>query len=349
MSKKRVMAGLLSAMMLIAGIMILPKAANAEEIKVDEIVYDDSYDMSTYWTKNAETQKVPIKEGFVFGGWYEKNGSTWVAIDKDNISAASDTAYAKFVPAYVLSIQTQMEATTAENNGISEGKTTFIRLVSTVDCLDYDATGYDIWYGNTSQATNLEPSKRVYEKLNVGKEPIEPEQAFGPSSKFFNYLRINNLKSTSLHKIIFARPYWITKDGTKVEGLGKYVRVEDGFKKNEYMSVPINLLDGKEVAAGIVEMKYDATTLKVVGVDAGRILPEMNYKVDEKKGIIRFAANAETVGNSDMLNDIYASVRFDVKEGATKASSYTFDVTAGEFVDWAEKDVKNVWTWDYKY
>ena len=125
--------------------------------------------------------------------------------------------------------------------------------------------------------------------------------------------------------------------------------MEDGFKNNEYMSVPINLLDGKEVAAGIVEMKYDATTLKVVGVDAGRILSEMNYKVDEKKGIIRFAANAETVGSLDMLDDIYASVRFDVKEGATKASSYTFDVTAGEFVDWAEKDVKNVWTWDYKY
>lgn len=349
MSQKRVIAGLLSAMMLIAGIMILPKVANAEEIKVDEIVYDNSYDMSNYWTKNAETQKVPIKEGFVFGGWYEKEDSKWVAIDKDNISAASDTAYAKFVPAYVLSIQTQMEATTATNNGIVEGQTTFIRIVSTVDCLDYDATGYDIWYGNTSQATNLEPSKRVYEKLNVGNESIEPEQVFGASSKFFNYLRINNLKSTSLHKIIFARPYWITKDGTKVEGLGKYVRVEDGFKNNEYMSVPINLLDGKEVAAGIVEMKYDATTLKVVGVDAGRILSEMNYKVDEKKGIIRFAANAETVGTPDMLNDIFASVRFDVKEGATKASSYTFDVTAGEFVDWVENDVKNVWAWDYKY
>ena len=96
-------------------------------------------------------------------------------------------------------------------------------------------------------------------------------------------------------------------------------------------------------------MKYDATTLEVVNVDTGRILPEMECYVDETNGIIRFVANASNVGTADILNDIYASVRFDVKDGATKASSYTFDVTAGEFADWDEGFVENIKVWDYKY
>ena len=372
-SMKKYVAGFLAAVMLIFGFSMMPGQVKAKTNQLqDEYFYDEgdnkSYVMSDYWTKDEEgtvNAVAPVKEGYVFCGWYLKEGDTYRVLRSENLTEANDNAIAKFVPAYVLSVQTQLAA-----DATAESQSTYLRVITTVDSDQYDCVGFDIWYNNTIQETRSTEVTKVYTKLTKtvdGQEKkVDAQDEFGDMSKYFAELRLTGFKPSQHQKTVYVRPYWKTLDGTKVDGLAKYMHIEDGY--NKYYSVPINLqhesnlVDGAmDIAAGIVTMKYDAETLELIqsdnAVEAGRILKELTYYVDEANGIIRFAANSENVDDEDQSDGIFANVRFQLKTDETTGQkvqpkdSYTFDITADtdSFANWKEEYVSGVSAVDYKY
>ena len=137
-------------------------------------------------------------------------------------------------------------------------------------------------------------------------------------------------------------------DGTRVEGLAKYVRVMDGYASNRYISVPVNLLDGDAVAAGKLQMKYDQTKLEYVGFDSGVILPEMEVNVNASSGLINFVGNGtDTNKDMDPTSGIYANVWF--KKSTKDSAHLEFDVKNLEFCNWGEEIISNVKAWDIQY
>lgn len=354
MKKNRVIASLVVGMMLVLSVSLLPRTIHAESTPVekDGIIYDNSYDMSDYWSLTEKT--APLKNGYVFGGWYtseDENDFTALKMKDLEGGIPKSNVYAKFVPANVLTMMTQVA------NGTTESSSdTHLRVITSIDALDYGKVGFDIWYNNkenlhydvyTSQAfTSLKYTE------NDKEETLEPEELFDATSEYFVILKISNIKNSNFNKIINVRPYWMTLDGTKVEGMAKYMHVEDGY--NEYISVPVNLQSGKEVAAGVVTMKYDKDALELVqngkAIELGKIFKEMEYSVDEEKGIIIFVANSEKVGDKDIANGILVNVRFKVKQGKTDLQRFDFDIDAAEnsFANWDEKYV-DVYAVDYKY
>lgn len=354
---KCMITGILTAVIVLSGVVVSPNEANeAEAVALsgeDKVYYDAKTGAEFKDLYVTQGKKAPVKEGYLFGGWYLDEGTTEITTKTDISSIADDTkVYAKFVPAYVLSIKSQNYAnTTASASGTpSADNTTTTRVVSTVDeSLKYSEVGFEVLVNGKTIQKN---SKKVWEYLAVGNEECGATKVFGSASKYFFVLNINNIPETKWADKIYARPYWITEDGTKVEGLGKYVYVEDGLKR--YISVPVNLNNVTAgIGAGVLEVDYDETKLKYVGCVAGRVFEEMKaadkVAADGNK-YVRCVGNVEKLTNVTE-DDMYITLRFEVIANETMTSRtapYQFAVSEEDFTNIEETKV-TLKVWDVQY
>ena len=350
---KKATVGVLTVAMLLTILSFVSVTAEAaDEITVGEIVYSDAYNMSDYWIQQG-SKVAPTKAGYVFGGWYAKTGDNTF----EAVTVLNDEAYAKFVPEYVLSVKAQNEAgTVASDDVTTEGSEdyTSIRIISSVDCKDYQYVGFSVLLNNkivlTDNEGNALETTRVYTGLEVTGEstPRTPQQLFGAASNFISVWRIDDIVDANDTKIINVRPYWITPDGTKVEGLAKYVHVEDGY--NGYISVPINLITREQIAAGMLELSCNDSNFEFYDFEEGRLFDEM--KIKETTNGLKVVGNSTTVNDDTHANNIYGSVRFKKVSGdfvAGKGEFLTFSVTGAQFCDWNEDFVDINETWSIKY
>lgn len=373
-SVKKLTAGVLAVGIVITGIVVNPKQADAAVVE-DKVIYvhdNENYNINDYWNADSTQRTVPVKEGYVFGGWFEAADSNVKGAEKaegtENYYAplteeelkksVPESAYAKFVPSQVLSVKAQ--------NGVAEGGTPitsadkisstnpmWVRVMTSIDSTNYDRIGFDIYLANKTRPKNsadgtyiLETSK-VFSGLYVGdaEEPTSANEIFGGVSEYVCVWKLNKIDTPSnADKIIYVRPYWYTMDGTKVNGLAKYVHIEDQYMG--YVSVPINLLGGEAVAAGAVKLTYDngdSSALQLIGFEAGRIFPEMSYSYTNKT--INMVGNTDqTVGEFNDGETIYANLRFAEPDVDTD-----FEITYGQFCDWVEAIVDVKKAWDTKY
>ncbi len=347
---KKIAAGLLTAAVIVTGIFAVPARADAEGLAEDKIVYDNNYLMSDYWTQ--ADKKAPVKEGYVFGGWY-KDGDGADAITEAEAAEYNGTAYAKFVPAYVLSVKAQNESGVEEN----DNKAASIRLMSSVDGRNYQQVGITLLLNNKIDM-NPEAATKVFDGIVVteaeNKKTVYANQIFGKVSRYVSVWRLNNILDTNDSKIIYVRPYWITPDGTKVEGLAKYVHVEDGYKN--LVSVPVNLMTDKAVAAGALQVTCDDNRFEFYaaekGVETGKLLTEMEFNATDSGKTVKIVGNAVEVGTAVKADGIYANVRFQLKDGQEYKGGtgdfLKFTVTGEDFCDWDEQVVR-MDVWDVQY
>lgn len=353
---KKLTAGVLAVGMVVAGILVTPKQAEAAVVE-DKIVYDSTnYKIADYWS----TKKAPVKEGYVFGGWYksEDENDYMTATEAQDAVTNGTTAYAKFVPAQVLSVKAQnMAGTTATT------EETYVRVISSLDSKNYDKVGFDIWLANSVQLvkdndyTKNEPleTDKIYDGLMIGTEPIEANSIFGGVSKYVSVWQLTKINKAHYGKIIYVRPYWITMDGTKVEGLAEYVHIEDEYEG--YVSVPVNILnkeDAAKLAAGRVNMTYtnananETVALTFKEVEAGRLLPEMKG-VQSSDNVIKMVGNAKDVDEYNSAESLYANVRFKKPQDSSTDVDVNFNIDMVQFCDWGETSVTIDEKWDVKY
>ena len=369
---KKMAVFLCAVAMIISGVAIAPTEAKATDTGIyTEIVYDASYSISDFWT--TETKTAPTKPGYVFGGWYTKSGDTYIALEKEKIpvdenkkASVSETVYAKFVPAQVLSVKAQNASGTAAN----DNKEASVRVISAVDSKAYQNVGFTVLINNknkllTEDNKELE-SARVYKKLNVNDKLYSPKDIFGEvfeeDEGFFNVWRLNGIADSYDAKIINVTPYWTTLDGTKVEGLCKYVHIEDGYKG--YISVPVSVRTTQEVAAGTVTITYPTgLTLVEDKVEFAGVLPDATI-YDDGNGTIKIVANAKEVNvydtystgknNEGIRKTIFVNLRFTAGsseyQGAGQGKFLTFTVGQKRFLTWNETDVtEDVGVWNVQY
>ena len=385
---KQILAGFLVAVMLVAGLVITPMDAKATESETGTVIEqvdanesktgvifvldEEKYNFETLW----ESRTAPTRDGFVFGGWYTNDGEagrgTFTAIKQSEAEAveAGTEVWAKFVPAEVLSVRAQLEADTELNDGKNVEKT-YLRLLSGVNGLGYQKVGFDIKYNKKieEQDETAKNITKVFKKITneeTATGSLEADDVFGTAATHFSVLRLDDIYSVNFNFVIYVRPHWTTLDGTTVYGQAKYVRVIDGFSCNQYISVPVNFLEGSAVAAGQLEMTYDSSTLELVtvagkGFDEGTLMTEMSYYNDTEnttdgKNTIKIVGNiaeapADDTTGVEPETDIYANVWFKVKSGVdtSKIDNLTFEMKNLIFCDWNEQKVTDINAWDFKY
>ena len=348
---KKTIAGIMTAALVLAGTAVFPTTVKAENTD-PEIKYENRTTEFNTW-KEQGTKTAPVLDGYFFGGWY-KSASEEEPLTEETAGEYNGTAYAKFVPSYVLSVKAQL------SSGVSEGdgEPASIRILTGLDSLKYQYVGVQISLGNGSELKNSEKTK-VYDKVEIGtgenKASVTAEQTFGATAHFYGVWKIGKISDANDANIIYVRPYWETMDGTIVYGLAKYVHVEDGYK--QYISVPINMMSGAAAAAGITTMEFENDKLDFVGVEPGRMFDDtMEYS--EGANTVKIVGNGTTVGSFKSNETLFANVRFQAKEDVslydTSTSEYKrtifpqFKALEQDFSDWNE-DTVDAGVWDIQY
>ena len=173
--------------------------------------YDNAYDVSIYRSNAPYTY--PSKETYVFAGWYT---------DKDfTIPLATDVktgiAFAKFVKKSVLSVKGQL------STGVSaDDKTTNLRVLTSVDTLDYESVAFTVKFGDVRTFTNK--SMTVYKTVTAIEGSMEAisydaKTAFKNTvSEYFMAYTIKGIPNEVFGTAVTVTPSWTTLDGTVVTG-----------------------------------------------------------------------------------------------------------------------------------
>lgn len=358
---KKIMVCSLVTVMVLAGMLISSidtVAAGKNYVYEDQVIYTDEIEdaVGLYNKKEA-----PQKAGYVFGGWFsDDEGVTQVV--QATVSSGTKL-YAKFVPAYVLSVKAQIHQEIV--NGANKGS---LRIVSGVDSGDdYSKVGFDVYLANKTTLYGQLEGNTVYTKITVNtteangnakKLEYKPEMVFGNEAHFFNIAEIENVNINNFKKSIYVRPYWVTNDGTTVYGLAKYVCVQDGL--DGVISIPINIYTAQKIAAGIVKVTYpeQVTYIEDSGyTTASRLLSEMEVAVNSNNRTITCAGNVAGKEKGDLSanTDLYVSLRFKVADeykdsvviGQTRLN---FSIESTQFCNWSEEFVgMSDYVWDIQY
>ncbi len=172
------------------------------------IVYEEITNVSSY---RGETKTAPSQDGYVFAGWYEKDGETYTALTEAEADKVS-SAYAKFVDEDAFGFKVQLTAGTSKNSA-----TTDLRMVTTVDTLNYKSVGFQVRInGKTVACVSDTVYPQIQAFVNEQKVAYEPT-VFSEAAAYFATHRITGIPNSMFRTPIVIRPTWTTFDGTVVE------------------------------------------------------------------------------------------------------------------------------------
>jgi len=320
---KKVAAALLSLTLAFSGTVLMPDVAGRVQAAGTETYYTEEFKDISKYTGSTRTAPKPTDKDhmdWIFAGWFTD------ATCKTACEATKGTACAKFVPAGVLSVKCQIQAGTSTNQPSNK-----LRVISTVDSLDYSEVGFDITVNDVSQSYK---STKVYTKIVTKEGSVAVNYApsnFHENAKYFLTGTLVNIPSTAVSTPIQITPWWVTLDGTKVCGVGRYSRVKDFY--DGICNIPIRLYSEEEVAAGYLEVAYDKDKFQYVGMDMGSVFEEMT--VADAGNVVRCVGNKRTITSKDgnvKADGMYVNLRFQLKAGVSVLDGDTvFTVSAKDF------------------
>lgn len=329
---KKIFAGSLAVMVVMTGLSITTKAAS------DSVMYK-SLSMEDYW---GDEKVAPVEKGYVFAGWYGSESE-----EQPLTECANGNAYAKFVPATVLSVKTQANAENVEAKelkNVATGET--LRVLSSVDSGKYQKVGFKVLFGTKEIDAGTNEYTKVYNNLTyVGKDgEVDTTTAaavFGGSvSRYFFAADIVNIAKVNYSNQIYVCPYWVTLDGTTVYGQASNVFLEDHCADKNYYRASVNLFGDQDVAAGKVTVTYNSDQFEVVDVVNGRLFKGEIESNKDTAGTVTIVGNASRVSEHEKASDLLMTVRFTKKSGVTDNLKFTnFE---SQFCDWNEEDVTGI-------
>ena len=152
--------------------------------------------------REQEDYIAPEEEGKVFAGWYTDESC------EIPYTGTEGVAYPKFVDVRVLKAKTQIKIGTG-------GEKDSIRFVTSVDKTDYQRVGFILKDNNTGK-TAKKTMSTLYGSL-VANNTIQLPTDICVDSAAFVVFSVKNIPDSGVN--VSATPYWITADGTEVEGI----------------------------------------------------------------------------------------------------------------------------------
>jgi len=359
---KKAVAGIALGAMTLSGVFFIPvetQAAGTSECVADEVHFAayDYEDFAKYVTKSAPEYQGNRNTayGYVFGGWFKGENETEPVTSLADANGL-EKVYAKFVPAYVMGVKCQNHLTTSEDGTMK------IRIISSIDSARYNQVGMIVNKVTLDVDKNFVSCKKVYEgsvnaykgKLNVYTSATQytqysPDAVFGTAARYFTAANLSGISDYDM--IISVQPYWVTKDGVTVTGLGRYVRVNDGAEG--YVSIPVNLNNEADVAAGVLSVDFSSMAedgYELASVECGTVFTEVDSRVSEN--VVKCVGNVTELDNAKS-DDIFVNLRFKVPTGATSRlysndAFYHLTVSEEEFTNLNEDSlVYDVWNIQY--
>ncbi|MBQ9974758.1 MAG: hypothetical protein IJP02_07370, partial [Oscillospiraceae bacterium] len=173
------------------------------EIPALEIGADQTVKVETF----KEAGKTPVSEEGFFAGYYADADHS-IAYTTD-----SGDAYVKFVARDVLSVKGQLAVGTT-----AQSEKTDLRLLTTVDDLNYRQIGFKITVGGRTVTVS---TNKVFERIVANEGGVAYDKTpsvFHEQSGYFMTYTITDIPADVFGTTITVVPYWVTLDGTEQEG-----------------------------------------------------------------------------------------------------------------------------------
>ena len=334
---KRILSATLAFAIAASGFVLSSKqtqAADVEIVKYEVVQYD-------IFEAAINSKTAPETAGYLFGGWYKYDSASkkGTPITSVNDVTAEDTIAAKYVSIDMSRIAFQLNLD--KNN-----RTRDMRIVSLVDSTNYSAVGFNVygrknndpvgeeWLMYSYNSDSKAQSTKVYAGLKVYSDEENydvkyPSDVFGSDAEGFKFttMLLQGVPDSDYDTIVSIRPYWITKDGTYVEGMGEFNRVDD--YNDGIVNISVNLKQATSIAAGLLEVTY-TDAFQYVGADYGCVFEDMEI-VNLKTGSIRCVGIVrDTAKNSENPNEVYVNLRFRKTDTNLKVGTSLFTVTVPE-------------------
>lgn len=379
---KRILSGLLMLTVILSGVALVPTDAKAVSVGVVQYqrvsVTDFADKIEKHEAPACDMEQLPAElSGYLFGGWFQYTDENTVgeAIRTADDANGAEYVYAKFVPARLTGVSCQI-GVDAESKS-----STNLRVVSTVDSTDYKAVGFNVYgrqvkdngvldwmmyeYSSDSENPSAAQSTKVYSGLQtyklstdgttIEKDVVkEPQDIFGSDATGFKFttMSLSGIAGDYYDTTIVIKPYWITLDGTYVEGTGEFNRVNDSpniTAKPNIVNISINLKEASAIGAGMLSITYP-DGFNYVEAECGRVFDEMTFAPDEENKKITCVGNVTRSDNSERPEDVYVNLRFEKTSDALVVGSSEFEVQipTNGFCDIAESFV-DVTAWNVKY
>lgn len=315
-SWKKTVAALFALLLIVSGVCCME--TNGSEVCAEEttnttvsFIAEKKDNVAEYRDKTYTYPKPTTtgKEDWVFAGWYQEE--TCENPYKASALSQVTSAYAKFVPAEVLSVKCQVTTGTDEYTD-----KTSMRFVSTIDSTNYSEVGFEI---TSNGKTHTFSSTNVYKRINSVTSGLEcgfSPVAFDTESEYFMTFTLTNIANKNFERVHFVRPYWKTLDGTTVYGMSRNVRVSDSY--NQIANIPVRLYSDATVTAGSLEVAYDTTVFEYIGYEVGNVDKKATAVNDTANKTVTCNLSQQTVKPDGML----VNLRFKVVGNVTSNTSF---------------------------
>lgn len=221
--------------------------ASADTGETVEGFYYVGYEKDSVTDILGNQDNIPVATGeyanWLFAGWYTDNTCTTPVKTTDEIPATG--AYAKFVNPDVLSLKLQVGTDAATSTS------TNMRLVSSVDSLNYRKVGFKVSYNGNAPIDIYTSTvyKRIVANTTSGVDYKYSPKVVGTESDYFVTATLLNVNSNNYNKSFYIEPYWVTFDGVTVYGVSKNATVDDGITATTInTTVAANLPEGSTYA-----------------------------------------------------------------------------------------------------
>ena len=211
---KRICSIVCAAVLFVSGSFVVQnvKAANNVIEQTDNIA-KVAYIGTEYQGLNGG---VPTLEGYIFSGWYTQEDCGVANVLKE-APGDSDTVYAKFVKKDVLSVKVQLRYGTN-----MDSEYTKIRLITSVDSLNYQEVGFDFSCSTKTVYTTL------FGYSSDSQQSYQPS-SISTASNYFMVQNVTNFPQELFQTTITVTPKWTTLDGTTVAGEARTFKIQDVF------------------------------------------------------------------------------------------------------------------------
>jgi hypothetical protein len=134
---------------------------------------------------------------------------------KSEANQTETGAYAKYVDEAVLSLGMQITCTTT-----ADSDETNLRLVTTVDSDQYQKVGFRIRLGEIAENEWTSRSVTTIQGVSGENDKVKvyDPSVFSTDSKYFLAFVLTDIPQDYFNTNFTVIPFWITRDGTRVEG-----------------------------------------------------------------------------------------------------------------------------------
>lgn len=170
-------------------------------------------DITPYRSESGYT--APVKDGFVFAGWFVDAALT-VPLSAD---ATTGYAYAGFVDAEVLTVKCQITHGTTAESGQTD-----LRLLTGISTLHLQGVTFHLSWEDTQLV-----GSGLYEQVQAGGAADTASDVFGQDAAYIMTCTVTNVPRERFDDILTITPGWYTLDGTFVTGTTRTVCISDGL------------------------------------------------------------------------------------------------------------------------